>query len=375
MTSIDQFTAQFGEETGFLDFARVGPIGSFVIEEELAQNNLRHRARHGSLGEAETQDARVRERVAELIGFRPDQVVFQPNTTTGLMHAFFGLSGGLLLSPAEFPSLRFAAVRAAEARGVLVPTWIEYLDGGLETPGIVTPGTLRPRLTPAINAVAVSLVDYRTGFVADLEGIRQVIGDRLLIVDAAQGFGVVPAAYGVADVVASGGQKWVRAGWGTGFLALSDRAVQRLSPVLSGLMPGEVPWPPGPVPAPPQEAGAFQLSLPNPVAQARMASALEAILGVGVDAIHEKVLERTGRIIELVDDFGLDIVSPRPAHERAGIVALDPGQDRVTAMSAALHNHGVTATVREGLVRFSAHVSTSDETLETLRLALTEFTR
>lgn len=106
-----------------------------------------------------------------------------------------------------------------------------------------------------------------------------------------------------------------------------------------------------------------------------MASALEAILGVGVDAIHEKVLERTGRIIELVDDFGLDIVSPRPAHERAGIVALDPGQDRVTAMSAALHNHGVTATVREGLVRFSAHVSTSDETLETLRLALTEFTR
>lgn len=375
MASVEDFAAQFGEETGFLDFARIGPIGSSVIEEELAQNNLRYRARHGSLGSIEAQDARVRELIAELLGFRSDQVVFQPSTTVGLMHAFFGLSGGLLISPAEFPSVRFAAVRAADARGVLVPTWIEYLDGGLETPGIVTPGTLRPRLTPAISAVAVSLVDYRTGFVADLEGIRQVIGDRLLIVDAAQGFGVVPAAYGAADVVAAGGQKWVRAGWGTGFLALSDRAVQQLRPVLSGLMPGEAPWPSGPVPEPPQEAGAFQISLPNPVAQARMAAALEAIRAVGVDAIHSAVLERTDRIIELVDGYGLDIASPRAAGERAGIVVIDPGDDRITALGAALHNHGVTATVREGLVRLSAHVSTSDETLDALRLALTEFTR
>lgn len=372
--TIEEFAAQFGEDTGFLDFARLGPIGSAVMKEELAQNSLRHRARYGSLGSIQEQDARVREAVGELIGFRADQVVFQPSATAGLMHAFFGLSGGLLLSPVEFPSVRFAAVRAAEARGLLAPTWIDYLDGGLETPGIVTPGTLKPRLSPAISAVAVSLVDYRTGFVADLEGIRQVIDDRLLIVDAAQGFGVVPAAYAAADVVASGGQKWARAGWGTGFLALSDRAVQRLRPVLSGLLPGVDPWPPGPVPAPPQEAGAFQITLPNPVAQARLTAAVEGILAVGIESIHERVLERSGRILEVIDGFGLDVVSPRSDGERAGIVVVDPGEDRITALSAALHNHGITVTVREGRVRLSAHVSTSDETIETLRLALTEFT-
>lgn len=373
MATIDELAAQFGEETGFLDFARLGPIGSAVIEEELAQNNLRFRARYGSLGSIAAQDARLREVVASALGFRDDQIVFQPSTTAGLMHAFFGLSGGLLLSPVEFPSVRFAAVRAAEARGVLVPNWIEYLDGGLETPGIITPGTLRPRLTPAINAVAVSLVDYRTGYVADLEGIRQVIGDRLLIVDAAQGFGVVPAAYHVADVIASGGQKWVRAGWGTGFLALSDRAVQQLRPVLSGLLPGTDPWPPGPVPAPPQEAGAFQITLPNPVAQARLTAAVEGILDVGIEAIYERVIERTDRIIELADSFGIEVASPRPTSERAGIVVLDPGADRITSLSAALHNHGVSVTVRDDRVRLSAHVSTSDETLDTLRQALVEF--
>ena len=86
----------------------------------------------------------------------------------------------------------------------------------------------------------MSLVDFRTGYLADLEGIRQVIGDRLLIVDAMQGFGVVDAPYELADVVVSGGQKWARAGWGTGFLALSDRALEHLTPVLSGFSATDV---------------------------------------------------------------------------------------------------------------------------------------
>ncbi len=39
----------------------------------------------------------------------------------------------------------------------------------------------------------VSLVDFRTGYRADLAALRDVIGDRLLIVDAIQGFGAVDA--------------------------------------------------------------------------------------------------------------------------------------------------------------------------------------
>ena len=37
------------------------------------------------------------------------------------MHAMFGITGGVALSPAEFPSLTFAAARAAESLGVLHP--------------------------------------------------------------------------------------------------------------------------------------------------------------------------------------------------------------------------------------------------------------
>src|SRR5690606_25456508 len=120
----------------------------------------------------------------------------------------------------------------------------------------------REQLTSDVTAVAVSLVDHRTGFLTDLEGVRQVIGDRLLIVDAVQGIGLVDAALGVADVVACGGQKWLRAGRGTGFLALSDRAVETLDPVLSGWRGAPGTEAPEEVPEPETAAESFSMSKP-----------------------------------------------------------------------------------------------------------------
>jgi len=367
--NIDEFASRFGEEPGYLDFARVGPVGRAVVEEQFAQTDLLSHARFGALGSLlENQDPRMREAVAAVTGFRADQVAFQPNTSQGLMHAMFGVTGGLALSAAEFPSVTFAAVRSAESLGVLSPLWLETDHGR------VTPGNLRDQLTPAITAVAVSLVDFRTGYLADIEGIRQVIGDRLLIVDAIQGFGVTDAPYQVADVVVAGGQKWVRSGWGTGFLALSDRAVEQLTPVFSGFtgtdadeMPLDEVLPPS------RSARAFSISNPDPIAQARFAAALEEISTVGVPAIRDRIIEKTTRIIDLADEFGIPVTSSRAENERAGIVVITPAPYQQTILEASLFNHGVTATRRAGSIRLSAHVSTEEDTFDMLRASFTSF--
>ena len=367
--NIDEFSSRFGEEPVYLDFARVGPVGRAVVEEQFAQTDLLSHARFGALGSLlENQDPRMREAVAAVTGFRADQVAFQPNTSQGLMHAMFGVTGGLALSAAEFPSVTFAAVRSAESLGVLSPLWLETDHGR------VTPGNLRDQLTPAITAVAVSLVDFRTGYLADIEGIRQVIGDRLLIVDAIQGFGVTDAPYQVADVVVAGGQKWVRSGWGTGFLALSDRAVEQLTPVFSGFtgtdadeMPLDEVLPPS------RSARAFSISNPDPIAQARFAAALEEISTVGVPAIRDRIIEKTTRIIDLADEFGIPVTSSRAENERAGIVVITPAPDQQTILEASLFNHGVTATRRAGSIRLSAHVSTEEDTFDMLRASFTSF--
>jgi selenocysteine lyase/cysteine desulfurase len=184
----------------------------------------------------------------------------------------------------------------------------------------------------------------------------------------------VDAPYSVADVVVGGGQKWVRAGWGTGFLALSDKAVDHLTPVFSGFVAtDDESMPLDEVTAPSASAAAFQVTHADPVAQSRFALALEDIAEVGVPAINARLADRVSAIIDLADEFALPVTSPRAESERAGIVVIQPEPDQLTVLTASLHNHGVSATVRSGSVRLSPHVSTNDETFAVLRESFTSF--
>jgi len=364
MISLEDYVASFGEEPGYLNFAAEGPPGRAVKDEQYAQMSLLGRARFGTIDSLFEQGDRVRDAVAALTGFARTQVIFQPSTSIGLMHAMFGLTGGVAMSPAEFPSITYAAVRAAEAIGAVTPIWLETDHGR------VTPGNLRSQLDGSVAAVAVSLVDFRTGYLADLEGIRQVIGDRLLIVDAIQGF----APYELADVVVAGGQKWVRAGWGTGFMALSDRAAATIVPVVSGFSATESGLLPlDEVQAPKAGVDAFQISNPDYIAEARFAAALEEIAEVGVTEINTSIRDKVTRIIDLADEFAIPVVSPREVAERAGIVVIEPRADQLTVLTASLFNHGVTTTMRDGKVRLAPHVSTDEETFEMLRSSFVSF--
>lgn len=364
--NLGDYQERFEEEPGYLDYARVGPVGRTVLEEQTALSGVLAHARFGSLGALLTQHDRLRDAVAAVGGFRPDQVVFQPSTSQGLMHTMFGITGGVALAPTEFPSLTFAVRRAADSLGVLAPLWLETEDGR------VTPGNLRDQLTPSVVAVAVSLVDYRTGYLVDLEGIRQVIGDRLLIVDAAQGFGVVDAPFEVADVVASGGQKWARAGVGCGFLAVSDRARDHLTPVWSSYVGAEDGYYEA-VTDPLPGAAAYQISHADPVAAGRFAAALEEVAAVGIPTLHAEIARNVSRLIDLADEYALPVVSPRAEAERAGIVVLEPLPEHLTVLVASLHNHGITATVRDTAVRLAAHATVEEETFSMLRAALVSY--
>ncbi len=368
MTSVEEFARGFVEEPGYLDYGRVGPLSATVRAEAAGQYELLAKARFGSIGLMRREDQRVRDTVSALTGFPAEQIVFQPNATQGLMHATFGLTGGeLLVSPAEFPSVTYAAARAAQAMHVVTPVWLETDRGR------VTPARIREQVGDATSAVMVSLVDSRTGYLADIDGIRQVIGDRLLIVDAIQGFGVVDAPYGVADVVVAGGQKWTRAGWGTGFLALSERAIEHLTPVFSGWTGTDLAEPWDEIAEPSRSAKAFTVSNPDSVAEARYAAALEEVLEVGVPDIADAVSDRAERVIDLADEYAIPVASSRNAAERAGIVVLEPPAEELTALSASLFNHGVSATTRPTSVRISVHAGTTEETLDMLRAAFTSY--
>jgi len=366
MTALDDYLASFAGEQGYLNWAALGPLSPVVraATQDALDALGGYDAHAHALVFARAADAR--ETAARLLGIPTEEVVLRPTSTDALQHALFGIRGGAVIaSSAEFPSISLTLQRASEASaGAVSPRWISPADGRVTTDAVAA------ALDDDVTALAVSHVDYRTGYRADIPALRELIGpDRLLIVDAVQSFGVVEEDWSAADVIACHGYKWLRAGRGTGFAAFSTRARELLRPVLSGttgtvaegMFVGEIP------PVSPQ-AKAFTTSVPDHLAAVRLASALDELSEVGVPAIARGVAENAGRMLELAERHGIPSPTPREASRRAGIVSLTPGDPE--AVGAALADAGIAATVRAGAVRVSAHAGTSAETLGMLDAAL-----
>ncbi len=366
VSTIEQYRSGFDLEPGYLDWASFGAMSPSVRAEAAADLELLGTGRRTGIDLVMSHRAEAVELLAELAQAAPGSIVFQPSTTDGLMQAVFGVTGGVVVSRHEFPSLTVAVARAAESLHVVEPQWVD------PPAGFMTPEVVAEALTPATTAVALSLVDYRTGYRADLAAIREVIGDRLLIVDATQGFGVVDADYAVADVVCAHGYKWLRAGRGAAFASFSPRALDELTPVFSGRTGMDIDFPVGTVPEPATGAHRFTVSAPDPLAIARLTAALREIRGAGVDEIERVIATTTDQIVELVDRYGLSLLTPRDAFRRSGIVTVRPDESQVGPLSAMLANHGVTCTTRAGLIRLSAHVGTGADTIDRLSDALAE---
>ncbi|WP_414685378.1 aminotransferase class V-fold PLP-dependent enzyme [Microbacterium sp. LWH3-1.2] len=367
MTDLDSYLASFDGEPGYLDWAAFGPLSPAVRSEAQGDTELLGSGRRTSIALVADHVRGARELVAELIGTDASQVALQPSTTYGLMHAIYGLAGGLMLGRGEFPSLTVAAARASEAFGSVQLQWVEPADG------FMTPDAIRSAVSDDTRAVAVSLVDFRTGYRTDLSAIREVIGDRLLIVDAIQGFGMVDADYLAADVVCGHGYKWLRAGRGTGFAWFGERALERIAPVLSGFAGVDGDLPVDAVPAPAASAQAFSVSGIDTLAAARLATALREVVEVGVADIESVLAERAADVMFLADRYEVPVITPREPERRAGIVTLAPAPQDAAPLAASLANHGLTVTARAGRIRVAPHVGTGADTLRLFGDALAAF--
>lgn len=367
VTDLDAYQASFDGEPGYLDWAAFGPLSPAVRVEAQADTELLGSGRRTSIDLVADHVREARELVARLIETDAAHVVLQPSTTHGLMQAIYGLTGGLLMGRGEFPSLTVAATRAAESFGSMQVHWVEPADG------YMTPDAVRSALTDDVRAVAVSLVDFRTGYRADLSALRDVIGDRLLIVDAIQGFGVVEADYLAADVVCGHGYKWLRAGRGTGFAWFGDRALERIAPVLSGFAGVAGDLPVDAVPSPAASAQAFTVSSPDLLAAARLATALREVVDVGVAEIEQVIAARAADVMFFADRYDVPVITPREPARRAGIVTLEPAPQDAAPLAASLANHGLAVTSRGGRIRVAPHVGTGADTLRLFGDALAAF--
>ncbi|WNG85590.1 aminotransferase class V-fold PLP-dependent enzyme [Mycobacterium sp. ITM-2016-00317] len=356
-----RYRLQFSEPEGYLDFARFGPPSHAVLDTTARLLEKATRAGPATVDELMREETRAKAVAARLCRSDIDHIVLQPHTSLGLMQAAFNAPGGTaLVSAAEFPANTYPWARAEQAGRLTVRALPE---------GHVTAERVAAALSDDVTMVSVSAVDFRTGYRADLAALRDVIGDRLLVVDGIQGFGVIEEPWEVADILVVGGQKWLRAGWGTGFAMLSDRALERMDPVLSGWTGARDPGLfDNTIHPPDRTAAAWSISNLSPVTSGAFAAALELVEDTGVGAIAATIAERVDALEEVLLSCGARIVSER--HRRAGILAFVLPDCPAEQTGAALSAAGIAATVRPDHIRLSPHASTSADVAERLRAAL-----
>ena len=216
--------------------------------------------------------------------------------------------------------------------------------------------------------VALSWVLFRSSQVLDLAPIvrrAREVGARTLI-DAYQAVGTIPVdvrAEGV-DLLAGGSVKWLCGGPGAGYLYASPRVRSALEPAVTGWMAHEAPFDfdSGPTR---RHAGARRFWTGTPGIPSYLAArpGIETIARIGVDAIREKSLRLTARMIALADEYAFEVVSPRAERERGGTVVLDvPDAARVCASLLA---GDMLLDFRPGVgLRLAPHFYTTDSEVD-----------
>ena len=357
------------EQDGYLNFASIGPPSRSARN---ASVDLLDKAADGSRPTPELVGPAyesARAVIASALGVREGLATSVPSTSAGLMQVAFGLigiGGNVVVPSHEFPANRYPWLRAEAAGGPTVRA-VEIPDGR------VTAAALAPAIDDQTRVVAVSLVDYMTGFRVDVDAIVEAAGDALVLIDGIQGLGAVRAELGRADVFVAGGQKWLRAGFSAGVMAVSERTIDRLAPTLTGWWGVEENFafevqPPHPAL---KRADRFLEGSPNLPGAVAAAAALQVVEIGGIQRIESAVLERSGAVLDIVRSFGAEVIAPwRSDAERAGIVTFRfPGIDAASTV-ATLGETGLIVSERNGWIRVSPHATTPVQAIEDLGDAL-----
>ena len=308
----------------YLNHAAVSPPPTPTIE--AVKSQLNDVTENGSLNYRNwiAVKEKARKLAAGMLGARPDQIAFMRNTSDGLSTIANGLrwqtGDNLVTFRNEFPSNIYPWLRLRDALGIEVRMCDER-DGRVDTDALIGLIDSKTRI------VAISQVQYASGFRADLERIGRAARahDALLVVDVIQAMGVIETNVDdlLIDAAAGAGHKWLLTPEGVGLLYLSDRARERIEPTLVGWISVPNPedyanfeqgWNTG---ALAWESGTSPTALIH-----GFAASLEFLTEIDVGRIARYLEELADHLCERLENSNYQIVSSRDPTEKSQIVCI-----------------------------------------------------
>jgi kynureninase len=275
-------------------------------------------------------------RVGDLIGSHflgaaPGQVVVADSTTVNFYKLVAAAvaarpgRGTIITDRANFPTDRYV-VEGVAAAGGLTATLAEFdeIDGP-------TPSAVAAAVSPDTALVTLSLVDYRSGALADMAAINEVVhaAGALVLWDLSHAAGAVPVDLdGTGTDLAVGcTYKYLNGGPGApAFLYVRSDLVAELMPPIWGWYGQHDQFAMGqgfqPVPGP----GRFLSGTPHVLGAIAAEEGTRLMAQAGIGRLREKSIRLTELAIELADawlvPYGCVLASPRDAGGRGSHISL-----------------------------------------------------
>ena len=299
---------------------------------------------------------------AKLVGATANRIAYVQNTSHGLSQVALGIdwrAGDNLVVPAqEFPSDHLCWLQL-EAQGVDV----RKVDAQA---GQVHPADIRNHIDRHTRLVAISHVQFYSGFRVDIPGIGELCrqAGALLVVDGTQSIGALTldvSLSGIDELVVSG-HKWMMAPRGIGFMALSEQALARITPRIVGWLSVREPFAFRRVLDLLPDARRFESGTPNGSGIFGLAERLQQIDALDPRAIEQRVIDFNRHLEERCLSAGLELFFRFDDSARSGIFLVRKPGVPAGAVLDALAAARICASVRSNAIRLSPHYyNTIDE--------------
>jgi cysteine desulfurase / selenocysteine lyase len=309
----------------------------------------------------------IREQAARLVHCRPSDIAFIPNASSGLSLLLGGIdwkAGDRVVTlEHEFPNhyyfpqlLRYRDVEFVET------CWEHFYDA----------------ITSRTRLVAISTVNYTTGFRAPLDEIAPFLRERgvLLYLDGTQSVGALEFACATVrpDLFAVDAYKWLLSPNGAGFMYVSPALRERLQPNVIGWR-SHRDW---------RNHENLHQGLPefNPDAERYeggmlsfaplygMAASIQMMLGIGPQRIEQRVMELAEATRAVLRRAGARLLYDEAPHFDSPVIAAQlPGADS-SRLVRELRARRVVVSARHGYLRVSPHFYNDVSDLDQFACAL-----
>jgi kynureninase len=298
----------------------------------------------------------VGDQLGRIIGAPSGSIVMHQNVTVAeaIVLSCFAQAGErnrIVYEEGNFPSVRY----------------FYQAQPGLEVVAVEDDAAIVEAIDERTLLVPISHVLFKNGEIQDVGPIvtRAHDAGARVVLDCYQSAGVVPfdlTELGV-DFAVGGSVKWLCGGPGAGWLYVRPDMAEGLEPALVGWQAHARPFAFEPELEYAAGARRFLTGTPNVPALYAATAGYDVIEEVGVQRIRERSLALTQLLIDLSDEAGLEVVSPRDPARRGGTVTVSTPDH--AACHRELGERGIVCDFRPdpaGGIRLGPHFfNTEDE--------------